>query len=261
MGRVMSIFPRIEIIGVTGIPEIVAGDDLSALIVDASIDQGTPLEDRDILVVTQKVVSKSEGRLVNLNDVTPSKFARQLAADTGKDARLVELVLLESRSIVRMDVGRGVIITETKHGFVCANAGIDSSNVPGEDVVCLLPLDSDRSARGIRRAIGDLKGGAQVGVVISDTFGRAWREGHSNFAIGVAGVEPMKDYRGTLDANGRELKVTTIAVADELTAAAEMVTAKSINVPVAIVRGYEHGTNSPDGIKPIIRERSRDLFR
>lgn len=257
----MRVFPRIEIIGVTGMPEIKEGDNLSLAIFEAARDQGTPLANGDILVVTQKVVSKSEGRLVNLNDVTPSDYAKQLAADTGKDARLVELVLLESRSIVRMDVDRGVIITETKHGFVCANAGIDSSNVPGEDVVCLLPVDSDKSAQGIRNAIGDLIGGAQIGVVVSDTFGRAWREGHSNFAIGVAGVEPMKDYRGTLDANDRELKVTTIAVADELAAAAEMVTAKSINVPVAIVRGYEYGTNSTNGIKPMIRDRSKDLFR
>ena len=257
----MNVFPRIEIIGVTGLPEINKGDNLSEMIVGAAQRQGTPLVNGDILVVTQKVVSKAEGRLVDLKDVTPSPFARQLAEDSGKDARLVELVLRESRSIVRMDLDRGIMITETKHGFVCANAGIDSSNVPGEDVVCLLPVDPDKSAQGIRKAIAGLTGGAHVGVVISDTFGRAWREGHSNFAIGVDGVEPMKDYRGTLDANGRMLKVTTIAVADELAAAAEMVTAKAINVPVAIVRGYEHGTDSPDCIKPMIRDRSRDLFR
>ena len=257
----MSGYPRIEIIGITGIPEVQEGDDLSEMIVSAARDQGTPLAGGDILVVTQKVVSKSEGRLVNLNDVVPSVFATQLADDSGKDARLVELVLNESRSMVRMDLDRGVMITETKHGFVCANAGIDSSNVPGEDWVCLLPLDADRSARQIREAIVGLTGEAEIGVVISDTFGRAWREGHTNFAIGVAGVELMKDYRGTLDANDRVLKVTTIAVVDELAAAAEMVTAKAINVPVAIVRGYEHGTSSPDGIKPMIRDRSRDLFR
>lgn len=257
----MSGFPRIEIIGITGIPEIKEGDDLPRMIVGAARDQGTPLAPGDILVVTQKVVSKAEGRLVNLNDVEPSPFASQLAADTGKDARLVELVLQESRSIVRMDLDRGVMITETKHGFVCANAGIDSSNVPGEDWVCLLPVDSDKSAREIRDAIAGLTDQLEIGIVISDTFGRAWREGHSNFAIGVAGIDLMKDYRGTLDANDRELKVTTIAVVDELAAAAEMVTAKAINVPVAIVRGYEHGTSSPDGIKPMIRERSRDLFR
>ncbi|MCI0770721.1 MAG: coenzyme F420-0:L-glutamate ligase [Chloroflexi bacterium] len=257
----MNVFPRIEIIGVTGLPEINKGDNLSEMIVGAAQRQGTPLVNGDILVVTQKVVSKAEGRLVELKDVTPSPFARQLAEDSGKDARLVELVLRESRSIVRMDLDRGIMITETKHGFVCANAGIDSSNVPGDDVVCLLPVDPDKSAQGIRKAIAGLTGGAQIGVVISDTFGRAWREGHSNFAIGVDGVEPMKDYRGTLDANGRMLKVTTIAVADELAAAAEMVTAKAINVPVAIVRGYEHGTDSPNGIKPMIRDRSRDLFR
>ena len=257
----MNGIPRIEIIGITGMPEIKEADNLPEMIVDAARDQGTPLADGDILVVTQKVVSKSEGRLVDLNDVTPSTFALQLAADTGKDARLVELVLRESRSIVRMDLNRGVIITETRHGFICANAGIDSSNVPGENVVCLLPVDSDKSARAIREAIAGLIGGVQIGIVISDTFGRAWREGHSNIAIGVAGVELMKDYRGTLDANGRVLKVTTIAVVDELAAAAEMVMAKAINVPVAIVRGYAHETNSPEGIRPIIRDSSRDLFR
>ena len=177
--------------------------------------QGTPLVNGDILVVTQKVVSKAEGRLVDLKDVTPSPFARQLAEDSGKDARLVELVLRESRSIVRMDLDRGIMITETKHGFVCANAGIDSSNVPGDDVVCLLPVDSDKSAQGIRKAIAALTGGPQIGVVLSDTFGRAGREGHTNFAIGVDGVEPMQDYRGPFDADGRMRKLTTIYVDDE----------------------------------------------
>ena len=167
---------------------------------------------------------------------------------------------MESRAIVRMEMERGILITETKHGFVCANAGIDSSNVPGDDIVCLLPVDSDKSARDIREVI-KASTGANVAIIISDTFGRAWRDGHSDFAIGVAGIDPMKDYRGTLDANGRVLKVTTIAVADELTSAAELVTAKAINVPVAIIRGYPYSEAVDDGVRPLIRDRAKDLFR
>lgn len=257
----MQSIPRIEIIGVTGLPEIKPGDKLGEMIADAAEQQGTPLEPRDILVVTQKIVSKSEGRLVYLDSVKPSTFAQHFAAQTGRDPRLVELVLRESRSIVRMDAERGIIITETKHGFVCANAGIDSSNVPGEGIVCLLPEDPDASARRIRQDISQRRLEVNVAVIISDTFGRAWREGHGNFAVGVSGIEPMKDYRGTLDANGRILKVTNIAVADELASAAELVTAKTINVPVAIVRGYAYEEGHDEGVGVLIRDRARDLFR
>ena len=226
---------------------------------EAAARQGTPMESGDVLVVTQKVVSKAEGRLVELGSVDPSDFALRLARETGKDPRLTELILRESRAIVRMDADRGVIITVTRHGFVCANAGIDSSNVPGEDIVCLLPEDPDESARRIRREVL-ASSGKVVAVVLTDTFGRAWREGHVNFAIGVAGMSPMVDYRGTPDAHGRILNVTTIAVADEIAAAAEMVTAKAIQVPMALARGcdYEPG---PDGVQALIRDRSRDLFR
>lgn len=256
----MNHIPRIETIGITGMPEIIGGEDLGALIADAAQAQGTPLQDGDALVVTQKIVSKAEFRLVDLNDVQPSAIARNFAAQTGKDVRLVELVLRESRSVVRMDTERGIIIAETRHGFVCANAGIDSSNVPGDAVVCLLPEDPDASARRIRRRIARIAG-VDAAVVISDTFGRAWREGHTNIAIGVAGMDPMKDYRGTLDVNGMELKVTTIAAADELAAAAELVTAKAIQVPVAIIRGYEYAKSDDAGVAPLIRDRARDLFR
>ena len=252
--------PRLEVIGVTGIPEVKPGDPLGALIAEAAARQGTPLLGGDALVVTQKIVSKSEGRVVDLRDVTPSAFAVDWARRTERDPRLIELVLRESRAVVRMDEARGILITETHHGFVCANAGIDASNVPGDEFVALLPVDSDASARGIRADIRKHESGADVAIVISDTFGRAWREGHVNFAIGCAGIAAIKDYKGTPDAHGYILKVTSIAVADELAAASELVTAKAIGVPVAIIRGYEYDA-APDGVVPLIRESSRDLFR
>ena len=253
-------YPSFQTIGVTGLPEIGPGDNLGYLISDAAREQGTPVTNGDILVVTQKIVSKAEGRVVSLDGVDPSEFARSFAQGAGRDPRLIELVLRESRAIVRMDPSRGVLITETWHGFVCANAGIDQSNVPGDDVVCLLPVDSRRvgatHTRGGRRA----KSGVAPPVIISDTFGRAWREGHVNFAIGIAGMDPMTDYRGTLDAQSRVLHVTTIAVADELAATAEMVTAKAINVPVAIIRGLPYAA-AEGSVAALIRERARDMFR
>ena len=252
--------PRVQVIGVTGMPEVEAGDELGPIIIAAAKRQRTAIEPGDVIVVTQKVVSKAEGRVVDLRDVEPSPFACRLAEETGRDSRLLELVLQESRSIVRMDVSRGIIITETRHGFVCANAGIDASNVPGDTRVCLLPEDPDRSAARIRDQVQRAYPGAKVAVVISDTFGRAWREGHTNFAIGVAGMQPMLDYRGSPDAYGKILKVTNIAVADELASAAELVTAKSIGVPVAVVKGYSYSEGT-DGIQAILRHPSRDLFR
>ena len=252
-------YPSINAIGVTGLPEIHDGDNLGSMIAEAAQNQGTPIIEGDILVVTQKVVSKAEGMLVSLDTITPSQVATEYAANADRDPRLIELVLRESQSIVRMDQDRGVLITETKHGFICANAGIDQSNIPDDDVVCLLPVDPDASARRIRSEIRDITGVAPA-IVISDTFGRAWREGHVNFAIGVAGMDPLKDYRGTEDANGRVLHVTTIAVADELAATAELITAKSINVPVALIRGMPY---QPDvgSTAPLLRDRTRDMFR
>ena len=249
----------VTIFGVTGIPEVRPGDRLGSLIARAANEQGSPLEGGDILVVTQKIVSKAEGRLVSLSTITPSKFAIRFAEHTGRDPRLVELVLRESKAIVRMDPDRGVIISETHHGFVCANAGIDQSNVPGDDVVCLLPEDSDASARRISSEIRE-DTGLSIPVIISDTFGRAWREGHVNFAIGVAGMDPMTDYRGELDAQGREMHVTTIAVADELAAAAELVQFKAIGVPVSVTRGYPY-VPADTGYASLMRDRDRDMFR
>lgn len=249
----------VTIFGVTGIPEVRPGDRLGSMIARAANEQGSPLEEGDILVVTQKIVSKAEGRLVSLSTITPSEFAIRFAQHTGRDPRLVELVLRESKAIVRMDPDRGVIISETHHGFVCANAGIDQSNVPGDDVVCLLPEDSDASARRISSEIRE-DTGLSIPVIISDTFGRAWREGHVNFAIGVAGMDPMTDYRGELDAQGREMHVTTIAVADELAAAAELVQFKAIGVPVSVARGYPY-VPADTGYASLMRDRDRDMFR
>ena len=249
----------VSIFGINGIPEVQPGDRLGQTIVEAAAAQGTALESGDIVVVTQKIVSKAEGRLVKLSTVEPSEFAVGFARIADRDPRLIELVLQESKSIVRMDPDRGVIISETHHGFVCANAGIDQSNIPGDDVVCLLPVDSDESARRIMEDIRRTSG-VQTPVIISDTFGRAWRDGHVNFAVGVAGMDPMMDYRGLPDAQGREMHVTTIAVADELAAAAELVQFKAIGVPVSIVRGYPYD-ESEGNSQQLVRERSRDMFR
>ena len=252
--------PGIQVIGVTGIPEVRPGDRLAETIFEAAAEQGLSIENGDIVVVTQKIVSKAEGQLVDLSTVEPSSLARRLAAPSGRDPRLMELVLRESQAIVRTDTARGIIIAETRHGFVCANAGIDTSNVPGSGFVSLLPKDPDASARRIRQKLVRSSGSKKLAVVISDTFGRAWREGHANFAIGVAGMEVMKDYRGTADAFGNILQVTRIAVLDELAAAAELVMDKATGVPVAIIRGYPFAAGR-GGIGALLRDRSADLFR
>ena len=252
--------PRYEVFGVTGMGEMGVGDSLGDTIVNAARSQETPIETGDILVVSQKIVSKSEGRLADLGTIEPSAFARRFAAASGRDPRLVELVLRESRAIVRLDASRGIMITETRHGFVCANAGIDSSNVPGDESVTLLPIAPDRSARRIREEVRRGVPEAEVAVIISDTFGRAWREGHVDHAIGAAGIEPFNDYRGTIDAVGKELKVTRVAVADELAAAAEPVMAKASNIPAAIIRGCAYRPGST-GAEAVVRAPSTDLFR
>ena len=249
--------PRVHIIGVTGVPEVKEGDDLASLIVAACGKQGTPLEARDILIVTQKIVSKAEGRVVDLDTVVPSDMAVRFAEEWEKDPRHVELMLRESRRIVRMD--KGNIITETRHGFICAASGVDASNIPGEGRVCLLPEDPDSSARRIRDRIGQMLE-ISVAVIVSDTWGRPWREGAINVAIGVAGISPIRDYKGTLDASGRLLRVSTIAVGDELASAAELVTGKADNVPVTIIRGYDF-ESEPDGVGSLLRDVSMDLFR
>ncbi len=249
--------PQVQIIGVAGMPEVRPGDDLAALILEAARGQGADVEDGDVLVVTQKIVSKAEGRLVDLRQVEPSPRAQEMAARTGKDARLLEVILRESRRIVRQE--RGVIICETKQGFVCANAGVDTSNV-GDGMVSLLPDKPDESAERIRVAIREKKAGTSIAVIISDTFGRPWREGHTNVAIGVAGMSPVKDYVGETDPHGYVLRVSTMAVADELAAAAELVMEKLSRVPVAIVRGFDY-QRAEGSARDLIRPRERDLFR
>ncbi len=248
--------PEVRIIALRGLSEIRPGDDVAALIVQAA-NNGPGIEAGDIVVVTQKIVSKAEGRVVLLADVTPSPEAERLAVETDKDPRLVELILRESKRIVRQ---RGpVLITETLHGFVCANAGIDASNVGPAGTVCLLPEDPDRSAEDVRRAIR-ARMGVDVAVIISDTFGRPWREGHTNVAVGVAGMLPFVDYVGQVDPHGYELKVSTLAVADELAGAAELVMGKLDGVPVAIVRGYRYPPGEGNA-RQLVRDAEKDLFR
>jgi coenzyme F420-0:L-glutamate ligase/coenzyme F420-1:gamma-L-glutamate ligase len=248
---------EIRIIGLTGMPEVREGDDLPRLVLEAAGRQGLAFASGDVLVVTQKVVSKAEGRVVDLDAVEPSAFAREIAAAWDRDARVVEVVLRESCRIVRMD--RGVLISETHHGFMCANAGVDASNVERTGLVTLLPADPDASAEGIRLRVSEATG-ADIAVIISDTFGRPWREGHVNFAIGVAGMEPLADYAGRTDPAGYELRVTKMAVADELAAAAELAMGKLDRVPAAIIRGFEYPRGCGTG-RSLLREAERDLFR
>ena len=251
---------EVRFIGIAGLPEVGKSCDLAEVILNASVAQGTPLEHGDIVVVTQKVVSKAEGRTVDLATVTPSEFARIFAGHSGRDPRLVELVISESAEIVRMKPDRGILITETRHGFVCANSGIDSSNVVGDETVTLLPENPDRSARELLRRLRNETGIRELAVIITDTFGRAWREGHVNFAIGVAGMDPFMDYRGQPDAQSKVMAVTRIAVADEVAAASELVMGKVDRVPVAIARGIRY-VPTDGSARELVRERSYDLFR
>ena len=245
----------VQVLPVGGFPEVQAGDDLPALIARGAED--VSLESGDVVVVTHKVVSKAEGRLVDLATVEPSAFAKGFAARYDKDPRQIEVVLRESERIVRMD--RGIIISETHHGFVCANAGVDASNVPGDDTVCLLPLDPDASARRLRDALV-AKTGVDLAVVISDSFGRAWRHGITNVAIGVAGMQPLADYRGETDPHGKLLTASVLAVADELASAAELVMGKTDGVPVAVICNYSYARGPGSG-RDLLMEPERDLFR
>jgi coenzyme F420-0:L-glutamate ligase / coenzyme F420-1:gamma-L-glutamate ligase len=246
----------IEIRPVVGLAEIDTGADLAALIAAAVDRQGARVQDGDILVVTQKVVSKAEGCVVQLDSVEPSALAREWANRWNKDARVVELVLRQSRRIVRMD--RGVIIAETQHGLVCANAGVDCSNV-GDGRATLLPPDPDASAERLRSELSRLTG-ARLGVIISDTFGRAWREGQTNVAIGVAGVEALRHFEGQTDPTGYELRVTMLATADELAGAAELVMGKVDGVPVAVVRGLDRALGGGSA-QELVRPAANDMFR
>lgn len=248
---------EVRIVGLAGMPDITPGDDLAAAILAAAAAQDLALRDGDVLVVAQKVVSKAEGRLVDLGTVVPSDFAVRLAKRNHKDPRQVEVVLRESRRIVRMD--RNVLIAETRHGFICANAGVDESNVAGGGVVSLLPVDPDRSAAQLRAEICR-RADATVAVIVSDTFGRPWRDALVNVAIGVAGLAPVVDYRGQEDATGYRLKATAMAVADELASAAELVMGKMSRIPAAFIRGYAY-QHADGSARQLIRPRAKDLFR
>ncbi len=247
---------------VEGLPEIRPGDDLGELIVSAlrSQPEASPLTTDDVLVIAHKAVSKAEGRLRSLSDVEPSHRAVELATELDKDPRHVQVVLDESGEVLRAQ--RGVLICVTRHGFVCANAGVDASNVPGDDMVVLLPLDPDESARQIRHRIAALTNTSPA-VVITDSFGRAWRIGQCDVAIGCAGLSPLDDWRGRTDIHGRELRATVIAVADELAAAADLVRAKDRAEPAIVIRGVERHRSVDDGpgIRPVIRPQAEDLFR
>ena len=247
---------ELRIIGIAGIPEITKAANLGKIISHSVRAGGLEVQDKDIFVVAQKVVSKAEGQVVQLRSVEPSPFARRWAATHGKDARLVEVILSESQRLVRME--RGVMIAETRHGFVCANAGVDNSNAPKDEVI-LLPTDPDRSAGMIRRVL-ETEFGVQLAVIVSDTFGRPWRAGQVNVALGVAGMGPFVDYRGQTDRQGRQLQVTRIAAADELASAAELVMGKTAGVPVALVRGFAYSEEKGCG-RQLLRSSERDLFR
>lgn len=250
---------EIRILPVQGIGEIQAGSDLGQLLWDALRAQRQELQQGDILVVTQKIVSKAEGRVVHLDQIEPSDFARAFAQEWNKDAAHVEVVLRESRRIVRMD--HGVLITETPHGFICANAGVDESNAGGKRVLTLLPLDPDRSAKELRTRMQLLAGEEiDLAVIISDTWGRPWRDGQVNNAIGVAGMEAIADYRGQFDPYGYEMHISKIAVADELAAAAELVMNKIDRVPAALIRGYRYSP-AEGSAQFLLRDPSTDMFR
>jgi len=253
----------LSVTAVEGLPEVVPGDDLAALIASAIERQPRktpPLTDTDVLVTAHKVVSKAEGRLRVLADVRPGERAVQLATELGKDPRHVQVVLDESREVRR--ASHGVLICVTHHGFVCANAGVDASNVPGEDTLVLLPRDPDASARTLRARIRDLTN-ASPAVLITDSFGRAWRRGQVDVAIGCAGLSPLEDWRGRTDTVGRELKATWIAIADELAAAADLARTKDGALPVVVVRGADRHVSAEDGpgAAALIRPESEDLFR
>jgi coenzyme F420-0:L-glutamate ligase/coenzyme F420-1:gamma-L-glutamate ligase len=248
----------LSIVPIPGVPMVQAGDDLAALLFGACERAGVQLVDGDVLVICQKVVSKAEGRLADLRSVTPSAFAAQLAEQTdGKDPRVVELILRETKRIVRMDAGH--LIVETGPGWVCANAGVDESNSGDPHTVVLLPLDPDASARRIAQAARE-RYGCRLAVIVTDTFGRPWRQGLVDFALGVAGIPALLDLRGSHDLDGRVLKHTVSAQADALAAAAGLAMRKGDAIPAAVVRGYLFTPGEGSGLE-LIREKQFDLFR
>jgi coenzyme F420-0:L-glutamate ligase / coenzyme F420-1:gamma-L-glutamate ligase len=247
---------KIEIIAIRGVPEIHPGDDLPALLVQAAGRQRLRFSNGDVLVVAQKIVSKSEGALAALAAVAPSPLALELAPTLKKDPRFVEIILQQSRRIVRKE---RVLIVETRHGFVCANAGVDHSNIPGDGMVSLLPSDPDASARRIARAMYRATN-CRIAVIISDTFGRPWRLGLSNVAIGASGLPVLRDLRGKRDHTGKRLESTVIAAADELASAAGLVMDKSAGIPAVIIRGCRF-RRAEEPARKLLRPPAEDLFR
>lgn len=248
--------PHLELFAIPGLPEIRKGDDLAGQIMEATKKAGPRFEDGDILVVAQKIVSKAEGAVVSLASVKPSEKAQALAAELKKDARAIELVLRESRRILRSE---RVLITETHHGFVCANAGVDHSNVPGEHMGTLLPRDPDGSAEKLAKELSK-RTRKRIAVIVSDTFGRPWRIGLTNVAVGAFGLPVLLDLRGTHDREGKPLTATVLAVADELAASAGLLMGKSEGTPVVVVRGYRYKPASEKAAR-ILRPAAEDLFR
>ncbi len=253
---------EISIIPVRGVPEIAPGDDLVKIVLGALKGSGVFLENGDVLVFAQKIISKAENRIVKLGDVKPSPFALTLSKEVSKDPRLVEVILGETTKIIKMDQRKpekGRLIVETRGGVISANAGVDASNVSGGDSVTLLPVDSDLSAERLAKGFKK-ESGADVAVIITDTVGRPWREGLVDIAIGCSGIKPLKDYRGSEDSKGLLLSATVMAVADEIASAAGLVMEKADSVPVVIVRGYgfEKGGG---GASELIRNPEDDLFR
>lgn len=249
--------PDIHLFGLSAVPEVTPGADVADLIRSALCAGQHELRDGDVLVVTHKVISKAEGQLVDLRTVEPSALARGLAEVARRDPRHIEVVLRESARIVRMD--RGIIISETRHGFVCANAGVDASNVAGDEVVCLLPRDPDASARRLCDELAR-DPAVNVAVVISDSFGRPWRNGIVNVAIGVAGIAPLVDYRGQPDDYGRVMNASILAIADELASAAELVMGKVSRCPVVVVRGYSYERRAGTA-RELVMDPGMDMFR
>ena len=248
----------IQIIAIEGLPIIEKGDRLGKLVCVAAQRQGTPIQDGDVLVFTHVIVSRAEGNTVNLDEVQPSEFAKKIAEQYQKDPALIEVVLRESKRIVRM--GNGNLITETQHGFICANAGVDRSNIQGERNVALLPRDPDLSAQAIRQEIRGITG-HNVAVIISDTHGRPLRMGEINIAIGVSGIKPIRDRRGEKDLFGYILRVKQTAVADELSSAAELVIGQANEgIPAAIIRGYHYPQTEDAKATELVRPREKDLF-
>ena len=247
----------LQIFGIPGLPEVVEGLDLAAAISAAADAADLALANGDIAVVTSKVVSKAEGRTVELADIDPSPFAAEWSARWDKDPAVTEVVLREATRIVRQ--GGPVLITETHHGFVCANSGVDQSSSGASGRLVLLPTDPDASARRIRSGLAEH--GLDVAVIISDTFGRAWREGQTDIAVGIAGMQPIHSYIGQFDLHGHEFKVQAVCLADELAGAAELVKGNISRVPVAVIRGFAWTADDTATIAPVLRDQSRDLFR